>query len=82
MCVGLPAKVMQVKDGVAVVEATGARRTVSAELVDDLEPGEYVMIHAGAAIARITSDDEEETDGLLDDLLADEGPAAGSQARA
>lgn len=81
MCVGLPAKVMQVKDGVAVVEATGARRTVSAELVDDLEPGEYVMIHAGAAIARITSSDEDEADALLDAVLPGGSPAD-SQARA
>lgn len=71
MCVGLPAQVKQVRDGVAVVEATGARRTVSAELVKDLEPGDYVMIHAGAAIAKITQDDEGEADELLAGLLDD-----------
>ncbi|MGL5173585.1 MAG: HypC/HybG/HupF family hydrogenase formation chaperone [Olsenella sp.] len=71
MCVGLPARVRQVKDGVAIVDATGARREVSAELIEDLEPGDYVMIHAGAAIARITSDDETEADDLLGDLLGD-----------
>ena len=79
MCVGLPAQVRQVKDGVAVVEATGARRTVSAELIDDLEPGDYVMIHAGAAIARITSSDEDEADELLCGLFAEDAPATGSQ---
>jgi hydrogenase expression/formation protein HypC len=63
--------VRQVKDGVAIVDATGARREVSAELIEDLEPGDYVMIHAGAAIARITSDDETEADDLLGDLLGD-----------
>ena len=71
MCVGLPARVRQAKDGVAIVDATGARREVSAELIEDLEPGDYVMIHAGAAIARITSDDETEADDLLGDLLGD-----------
>lgn len=71
MCVGLPARVRQVKDGVAIVDATGARREVSAELIEDLEPGDYVMIHAGAAIARITSDDETEADDILGDLLGD-----------
>ena len=53
MCVGLSAKVISVKDGVAVIDASGAKREVSAELLDDLEPGEYVMVHAGAAIAKI-----------------------------
>ena len=71
MCVGLPARVRQVKDGVAIVDATGARREVSAELIEDLEPGDYVMIHAGAAIAKITSDDETEADDILGDLLGD-----------
>ena len=38
MCVGLSARVVSVKGGSAVIDATGARRTVSAELLDDLEP--------------------------------------------
>ena len=70
MCVGLSAKVIKVRDdGTALVEATGARREVSAELIDDLEPGDYVMVHAVSAIARITDDDQDETDGLLEGLL-------------
>lgn len=66
MCVGLAAKVVGMKDGRAVVDASGARREVSAELIEDLEPGDYVMVHAGIAIAKITEDDEEETDELMD----------------
>ena len=54
MCVGLPAKVMTMKDGMAVVDASGAKREVSAELIENLEPGDYVMVHAGIAIAKIT----------------------------
>ncbi len=69
MCVGLPARVVNVKDGRAVVDASGAQKEISAQLLEDLEPGDYVMIHAGTAIAKIGSDDEEETAGLLDALL-------------
>ncbi len=53
MCVGLAAKVVGLKDGVALVDASGARREISAELVEDLMPGDYVMVHAGMAIAKI-----------------------------
>ena len=56
MCVGISAKVIQMKGDVAIVDATGAKRSVSAELLDDLKPGDYVMVHAGAAIAKITDD--------------------------
>ncbi len=59
MCVGLPAKVMNIEDGMAVVDATGARRKISVELLDELNPGDYVMIHAGIAIAKIDSEEAE-----------------------
>ena len=62
MCVGLPAKVMTMKDGMAVVDASGAKREVSAELIENLEPGDYVMVHAGIAIAKITEEDEDEAE--------------------
>ena len=53
MCVGLPAKVMTMKDGMAVVDASGAKREVS----------------AGIAIAKITEEDEDEAEDLLEELL-------------
>ena len=68
MCVGLSAKVVSVKDGSAVIDASGARRTVSAELLEDLEPGEYVMVHAGVAIAKITDTSSDETGKIMESL--------------
>ena len=53
----------------AKARANGAKRDVRAELLDDLEPGDYVMVHAGVAIAKISSDDEEEGSEVLS-LLA------------
>lgn len=69
MCVGLSAKVVSVNDGTAVIDASGARRSVSANLLEDLEPGDYVMVHAGVAIAKITQSDEEETEDIMENLL-------------
>ena len=68
MCVGLSARVVSVKGGSAVIDATGARRTVSAELLDDLEPGDYVMGHAGIAIAKITDSSENESNQIMEQL--------------
>ena len=68
MCVGLAAKVVGVKDGMAVVDASGAKRKVSEELIEELEPGDYVMVHAGIAIAKITDDDTNETDDIMEML--------------
>ena len=62
MCVGLSAKVVK-------IDAGGAKREVSAQLLEDLEPGDYVMVHAGVAIAKIAEEDDDETDQLMEDLL-------------
>ena len=70
MCVGLSAQVVKINEGTAIVDAGGAKRQVSAQLLDDLEPGDYVMVHAGVAIAKITDEDESETDALMEDILS------------
>lgn len=69
MCVGLSAKVVKISEGTAIVDAGGVKREISAELIADLEPGDYVMVHAGVAIAKITDEDENETDLLMEELL-------------
>ena len=51
-----------------MIDASGAKRSVSAELLDDLEIGDYVMVHAGVAIAKITDDDENETNKIMEEL--------------
>ncbi len=68
MCVGLPARVVSIKNNMALVDASGAKREVSAALIQSLDPGDYVMVHAGMAIAKITNDDRDETDEILEDL--------------
>ena len=68
MCVGVAARVDRVKDGVAIVDATGAKREVSADLLDDLMPGDYVMVHAGVAIAKITDTPQDEAKKVMKEL--------------
>lgn len=70
MCVGLSAKVISVKDGVAMIDASGAKREISSELLDDLEPGDFVMVHAGCAIAKITDTDSSESEKLSKEHLS------------
>ena len=69
MCVGLSAKVVKISNGTAVIDAGGAKREVSAQLLEDLEPGDYVMVHAGVAIAKITDEDDSETEQLMEEFL-------------
>ena len=68
MCVGLSAKVVKISNGTAVIDG-GAKREVSSQLLEDLEPGDYVMVHAGVAIAKITDEDDSETEQLMEEFL-------------
>ena len=70
MCVGLSAKVVKINNGTAVIAADGAKREISAQLLEDLEPGDYVMVHAGVAIAKITDEDDNETEELMEEFLS------------
>ena len=64
MCVGLSAKVLTVDKDTMIVDAGGAKRKVSAALLNDLRPGDFVMVHAGAAISKITDDDSDESENV------------------
>ena len=69
MCVGLSARVVRVEEGTALIDANGAQREISAGVLDEPEPGDFVMVHAGVAIAKITEDDGMEADEVMEDLL-------------
>ena len=68
MCVGISAKVVSINEDTAVIDVSGAKRKISAALIEDLDPGDYVMVHAGIAIAKITESDTSETDHIMEAL--------------
>lgn len=73
MCLGIPGQVLEVTDrpaGLARVDLSGVRREVSVALVDEpghpIEPGDWVLVHVGFALARIDENDARETLALLE----------------
>jgi len=70
MCLGVPGRVVEVDDLVAVVDFWGVRRRVRLELVDEpVQPGDYVLNHVGFAIRRIPAEDVKTTLELYEQLL-------------
>ena len=59
MCVALPGKVIEIKDRDAVVDFSGNQVTARAGLVD-VKVGDYVLVHAGCVIQKVTQQDMEE----------------------
>jgi hydrogenase expression/formation protein HypC len=74
MCLGVPGKVIEVHDSVALVDFWGVRKEVRLDIVDEpVAPGDYILNHVGFAIRRIPSESIEETLALYDMLLAEGG---------
>lgn len=72
MCLGVPMQVKTIADDLAVCEIDGVQREASLMLLENVQVGDYVLIHAGFAIEKI---DEAEAQLTLEALRAalDEG---------
>jgi len=73
MCLGVPAKILETGDGAAVVELGGVRREISVMLVDDVSVGEWVIVHAGFAIERLSEEEAEQTLSLFREIAESDG---------
>ena len=70
MCLGVPGKVIEVHDSVALVDFWGVRKEVRLDIVDEnVSPGDYILNHVGFAIRRIPPESVAETLALYDALL-------------
>jgi hydrogenase expression/formation protein HypC len=72
MCLAVPMQVKSIREDLAVCEIDGVQREASLMMIDGVQVGDYVLIHAGFAIERI---DQAEARLTLDVLRAalDEG---------
>lgn len=71
MCVGVPMKVVEIDYPMAVAEAKGVKRTISLMFLpeDEVNVGDYVMVHVGNAIEKIDEEAAREIWQALDEVL-------------
>lgn len=67
MCVALPGKVIQVNEKDAVVDFNGNQVTARTGLVD-IKEGDFVLVHAGCVIQKVTPQDAENLKELMEDV--------------
>jgi len=65
MCVALPGEVIEIKERNAVVDFNGNQVTARAGLVD-IKVGDYVLVHAGCIIQKVSKQDMDELENLND----------------
>ncbi len=74
MCLGVPGRVIEVRELTATVDFWGVRKDVSLVIVDEpVAPGDYILNHVGFAIRRIPPEAVDETLALYETLLGDDG---------
>jgi hydrogenase expression/formation protein HypC len=70
MCLGVPGRVIAVREFTATVDFWGVRKDVSLMIVDEpVAPGDYILNHVGFAIRRIPPESVQETLALYEMLL-------------
>lgn len=73
MCVGVPMQVVSIDGDDIIAEVDGVRRSASLMmLADEVEVGDFLIIHAGFAISKLDEDEARETLQMMREVFSEE----------
>lgn len=76
MCLGVPMQVLEIHDDTVLAEIDGVQREASLMMLGEpVAVGDYVIVHAGFAIARIDPAEAEETLRMMREIFTPEDMA-------
>ncbi len=76
MCLGVPMQVLEIHDDMVLAEIDGVQREASLMmLAEPVAVGDYLIVHAGFAIARIDPAEAEETLRIMREIFTPEDMA-------
>jgi hydrogenase expression/formation protein HypC len=68
MCLSVPAMVIKIDGQMADVSVGGALFKAGLHMVENVNPGDYILLHAGFAIQKISEEEALETLNLLNEM--------------
>ena len=68
MCLAMPMKINRIEGTSVECEAGGLTQNVRIDFIPDACPGDYVMVHAGFAIQKMSEKEALENIALLEEL--------------
>lgn len=74
MCLSIPAKIVTIDGDMAEVSVGGTFFKAGLHMIEDPKPGDYILLHAGFAIQKISEQEAEETLKIIremDDAMND-----------
>ena len=73
MCVGVPMQIVSIEGENAVAEIDGVKREASLMLLEEeVQVGDFVIVHAGFAISRLDEEDARETIAMMREVFSPE----------
>ena len=72
MCLAIPMQIKTIDEFQSVCEARGIEREVSLFMLqgEDIAPGDFVLVHVGYAIQKVSAEDATSSWELFDEILA------------
>lgn len=61
MCLAIPMELIEIEGDNGIVELSGVKKEVSLRLLDSVEIGDFLIIHAGFAIEKLDPEEAEKT---------------------
>lgn len=68
MCLSVPVRIIAINGSMADVSAGGAVFKAGLQMVEDVNVGDYILLHAGFAIQKISEKEAAETLQLLKEM--------------
>ncbi len=68
MCLSIPGKILSIEGDTAKVSVGGTVIDTNLQLIDNAVAGEYVLVHSGFALEKISEEEANETIRLFDEL--------------
>jgi hydrogenase expression/formation protein HypC len=68
MCLSIPAKVIDIKGNMADVSVGGTTFKAGLQMVENVEIGDYILLHTGFAIQKISEEEALETLKILNEI--------------
>jgi hydrogenase expression/formation protein HypC len=68
MCLAIPARIIELEDDKAVVDAMGNRFKAKTTLLPNAKLGDLVLVHAGFAISQVDEEEAKKTWELISEI--------------
>jgi len=73
MCLAVPSEIVSINDLMATIDVSGARRDISLMLLpEQVDVGDFVIVHAGFALQKIDREAGQEALRLIRELVESE----------